>query len=66
MNLHKKTIEKLGDTVVRFGEVSTISGVATLFVSGFPLWVSLMGLIVGSLLILAGLYIVEQSEIKGV
>ena len=65
MQLRKSTIGKLADVLIRLGEAAVIGAVATFFVKDFPLWQSVLGVVVGIVLIVLGLYTNDFTESKG-
>ncbi|MCI0696228.1 hypothetical protein L0337_30025 [candidate division KSB1 bacterium] len=62
MNFRTVTIEKSGETCIRFGEASVIGGVATLFVQNFPVGVSVGGVLGGIALIWVGLLVFDRAD----
>lgn len=66
MKIHVETTKEFGTVLVRFGEAAVIGGAAGLFVQGFPLWASLVALVGGSILVLTGLYFINESHLKKV
>jgi len=64
MKMHHETVKELGTVLIRLGEASVVSGVATFFVHDFPRWASSSGLVLGVILIFSGLYAVDKSHLK--
>jgi hypothetical protein len=64
MKIHVETTKEFGNVLVHLGEASIIGGAAGLFVQGFLLWASLVALIGGSMLVLTGLYFINESHFK--
>jgi|GEM_PF-682953 len=62
MHFRISTIEKLGETFIRFGEASVIGGTATLFVQNFSVVVSLGGIFGGTMFIWVGLLIFDGAD----
>lgn len=60
-----KTIEKLGDVLIRLGEAAIIGASASLFIPDFLLANSVFGFAVGLVLVGLGLYIFDNTEPKG-
>jgi hypothetical protein len=59
------TIEEFAKVLIRFGEASTIGGIATMFVKDFPKFVSCIGIICGITLIIIALYFYNIAPEKG-
>jgi len=64
MKIHIETTKEFGNVLVRCGEAAVIGGAAGLFVQSFPLWASLVALIGGVMLILTGLYFINEFHLK--
>jgi hypothetical protein len=64
VKLKQSTIEKFSDVLIRYGEASTIGGVATIFVENFPRLISIFGIFVGTIIVFLGLYFHNISNEK--
>jgi len=64
MEIHHETIKEFGHVIIRFGEAAIIGGIATFFVQDFPHLASSAGLIVGMLLLFAGLYFSNKAHLE--
>jgi hypothetical protein len=62
MAFRTATIEKLGETCIRFGEAAVVGGVATLFVQNFPMGISLGGIFGGTTLTWIGLWVFDRAD----
>jgi len=62
MHFRISTIEKLGETCIRFGEAAVIGGAATLFIKDFPAVVSAGGIFGGITLIWIGLLVFDGAD----
>jgi hypothetical protein len=65
MEFRISTIEEFAKVLIRFGEASTIGGIATMFVKDFPKLVSSIGIICGLTIIIIALYFYNIAPEKG-
>jgi hypothetical protein len=56
VKLQQDTIKEFGKVLIRLGEASIVGSVASIFIQSIRFSISLLGFVIGTLLIFAGLF----------